>query len=194
MTLALKQRRGCQRVFGLIQCYLTLLYESIKLMVPDQPRENAHKTETNWEIIVLVNWSKSSITHNVLNLFYLTQQELSHPKYWWPSGTNCDGDEKQRKNSLYQIIYKDAKLKPVITAQFADWTFKAQTNTLQLNNYATTSAICFPWLLIRNTHKKMSIFKVYVKLLKESLDIQENTLIRFLMESQIRRSIPALSQ
>lgn len=76
-------RGECWRAFGLIQCYLALLYESIKLMVLDQPRENAHKTETNWEIIVLVNLSKSSITHNVLNFFFLIQHKLSPPKYWW---------------------------------------------------------------------------------------------------------------
>lgn len=43
-----------ETVLGLIQCYLTLLYESIKLMVSDQPLEDAHKAETNWEIIGLV--------------------------------------------------------------------------------------------------------------------------------------------
>lgn len=36
-----------ETVPGLIQCYLTLLYESIKLMVSDQPLEDAHKAETN---------------------------------------------------------------------------------------------------------------------------------------------------
>lgn len=93
-------------MFCLIQCYLTLLYESIKLMVPDQPRENAHKTETNWGIIVLINWPKSSITHNVLNLFRLTQHKLSHPKYWWPKCTNCNANANKRETktgNCYQI-------------------------------------------------------------------------------------------
>lgn len=36
-----------EMLLGLIQCYLTLLYESIKLMVSDQPLKDAHKAETN---------------------------------------------------------------------------------------------------------------------------------------------------
>lgn len=60
-------RGESRHAFCLIQCYLTLLYERIKLMVSDQPREDAHKIETNWEIIGLVNWSKSSITHSILH-------------------------------------------------------------------------------------------------------------------------------
>lgn len=40
-----------EMVLWLIQSYLTLLYESIKLMVSDQPSEDAHKVGTNWEII-----------------------------------------------------------------------------------------------------------------------------------------------
>lgn len=43
-----------ETVLGLTRCYLTLLYESIKLMVSDQPLEDAHKAETNWEIIGLI--------------------------------------------------------------------------------------------------------------------------------------------
>lgn len=40
-----------ETVLWLIQSDLTLLYESIKLMVPDEPLEDAHKAGTNWEII-----------------------------------------------------------------------------------------------------------------------------------------------
>lgn len=72
-------------------------------MVPDQPRENAHKTETNWEIIVLVNWSKSSITHNVLNLFCLTQHEPSHPKYWCARRLEL---QTKQKTTTIEINYK----------------------------------------------------------------------------------------
>lgn len=87
-TSSLCDFRGeCQRALCLIQCYQTLLYESIKLMVPDQPTEKAHKTETNWEIIVLINWSKSSITHSVPNLFHLSLHKLLHPKKK-PDGSN----------------------------------------------------------------------------------------------------------
>lgn len=40
-----------ETVLWLIQSDLTLLYESIKLMVSDQPLEDAHKAGTNWGII-----------------------------------------------------------------------------------------------------------------------------------------------
>lgn len=40
-----------ESVLWLVQSDLTLLYESIKLMVSDQPLEDAHKAGTNWGII-----------------------------------------------------------------------------------------------------------------------------------------------
>lgn len=102
-------------------------------MVPDQPRENAHKTETNWEIIVLVNWSKSSITHNVLNLFHLTQHKLSHPKYWWPRRHKLQCKCKQKENYT-SVNAKNIRLEPAITPKSTDWYLNTQTNTRQQQN------------------------------------------------------------